>query len=89
MKKADEKVNVLSGQVDCLQENLSSLELTMSDAEKNFHSVFNDYRNQQENLEKELANYQKTESALKNACTDFESIKEELGSCTNELIKVC
>lgn len=60
----------------------------MSNAENNFHSALNDYKDKQEKLAKELANYQITESALKNACTDFDSVKEELGSCTNELIKV-
>jgi hypothetical protein len=28
------------------------------------------------------------EFALTNACADFDSVKEELESCTNELIKV-
>ncbi|XP_046643800.1 restin homolog isoform X5 [Daphnia pulicaria] len=84
---AEHKVNALTGQVDCLQENLSTLGLTMSNAENNFHSALNDYKDKQEKLAKELANYQITESALKNACTDFDSVKEELGSCTNELIK--
>jgi len=60
----------------------------MSNAENNFNSALNDYKDQQERLAKELANYQITESDLKNACTNFESVKEELGSCTNELIKV-
>ncbi len=60
----------------------------MSNAENNFHSALNDYKDQQEKLAKELANYQITESALKNACADFDSVKEELGSCTNELVKV-
>ena len=60
----------------------------MSNAENNFHSALKDYKDQQEKLADELVNYQNTEFALRKACTDFETVKEELGCCTNELIKV-
>lgn len=83
--QADERSNLLSGEVKSLQDEMDSLQLKMNEAENNFRSTLCDYQSE---LEKEKASHKNTEIVLSDTCKTFDQVKTELENCAQKCLKV-